>query len=162
VTETHRNLNEFDDILRMLTGAQLEFVTYRMHLPTDKAAAEKIGLAPDTVYGWPNKDAVNRAVRLAKLDGVQVGRERLRRLIGKAIDVLEDELDASGIGDNNRLKAALEVLDRTGLEGKAGIDVTSEGKRLGGGDDYRAAILGALRRVAESEEAEKVDSELNQ
>jgi len=154
VIEKHKET--LPEILQTLTTAQLKFVARRVYLRTDKEAAEAVGIAPPTVYGWPNKDDVNEAVRLAQMNSVDVGRERLQRLVEQAIDVIEDEMTDDGLRSRDRLKAALEVLDRTGLEAGSRVDVVSEGQRLGVGDDYRAAILGALSRIADAGTASDV------
>jgi len=60
------------------------------------------------------------------MDTVQIGREKLRRLVPRAVDVLDDEMD----GEKRRLDAAKEVLDRAGLSGITRHDVTSGGKVL--------------------------------
>jgi len=147
--------NSLPEILKRLDAAQLKFVAVRMHVQTDREAAEAVGIAPQTVYNWSNKEEVNEAVRLAQLDTVEVGREQLRRLISKAIDVLEDKLDAG------HLSAVVQVLDRTGLEAKSGLDITSKGEKLSdSGNEHRAAILGALGRIATAAETEKVAEEL--
>jgi len=101
------------EILKILTVEQLKFVHARMWKTSDKEAAEAIGIDPTTVYGWPNKKEVNKAVKLAQMDSITIGRERLRRLISAAVNVLEDEMK-TGSG-SHRHSAAIEVLDRAGL-----------------------------------------------
>jgi hypothetical protein len=83
-----------------------------MYTKTDKEAAQELGIAEDTVYGWPNKQDVNEAVKLAKLDGVNVAREKLKRLASKAVDIV-----GASMGDKEKpgLSAALAVLDRIGM-----------------------------------------------
>ena len=90
---------------------------------TDREAADAAGISKQTAYGWPNKADVNLAVKLAKVDGIEVGREKLRRLVIKAVDVLDSEMDER---KKRRLDAAQVVLDRTGLHAVAGIQVTTE------------------------------------
>lgn len=107
---------ELDEILRTLSPEQLRFVAARMYERTDAAGARAAKLPPSTVYGWDNKAAVDLAVQLAQLDGVNVACERLRRLLDKAVDVLEDEMEGRG-RNAKRLDAAIEVLDR--VMGKA-------------------------------------------
>ncbi len=105
---------ELGDILRTLTEEQLKFVGERLSCRTDAEAADRCGLPQRTVYGWDNKQDVNEAVRLARMDGLNVARERLRRMVGRALDVLDTEMD--GKRRNSRpLDSAKEVLDRAGL-----------------------------------------------
>jgi hypothetical protein len=101
-----------EQLLKSFTPTQLDFVATRiMEAHTDKGAAEEIGISPDVVYAWPNKQDVNRAVMLAKLDGVSVAREKLQRLATKAVDKLGDAINK----DDPALSALLAVLDRVGL-----------------------------------------------
>ena len=117
--------NEWDAILKTLTQIQIEFVRKRLDTVSDKEAAEAIGIAPSTTYGWPNKKAVNRAVQLARLGSLELAREALSRLALKAVGVLDKEMD-----DGKKLDAACEVLDRAGLVARKELDVTSGGKPL--------------------------------
>jgi hypothetical protein len=101
-----------EQLLRTFSPVQLDFVAARItEAHTDKEAAQKIGISEDVAYAWPNKQDVNRAVLLAKLDGVSVAREKLVRLATKAVDKLGDKLDQ----DDPALAALLAVLDRVGL-----------------------------------------------
>jgi hypothetical protein len=99
------------ELLKTFTPTQLDFIAARMSLHSDKDAAEAIKISPDVAYNWPNKQDVNRAVMLAKLDGISVAREKLIRLATKAVDKLGDKVDA----DDPALAALLAVLDRVGL-----------------------------------------------
>lgn len=105
---------QLHDILQTLTEDQLRFVAERLSCRTDLEAAERCGLSKHTVYGWDNKQAINDAVMLARLDCLNVARERLRRMAGKALDVLGEEMDGKG-RNAKKLEAALAVLDRAGL-----------------------------------------------
>jgi carbamoylphosphate synthase large subunit len=102
----------FDELLKTFSPTQLDFIAVRMTAKNDKEAAETIGISPDVVYAWPDKQAVNEAVRLAKQNGVSVAREKLVRLASKAVDTIEA---AMGDKKNPGLSAALAVLDRVGL-----------------------------------------------
>lgn len=99
------------EILKTLSPLQLEFVAARLVTQSDKDAALQIGISPDSVYNWPNKADINEAVRLAKIDSVNVAREKLRRLACEAVDAVAKEMR----GTRNRLPAALAILDRVGL-----------------------------------------------
>jgi len=121
------NTSELSGILKQLTADQLKFVAARLNARTDKDAAETIGIPSQTVYNWSNKSAVDEAVKLAQLDTIEVARERLRRLLVTAIDVIEDEMKEDG---KHRLDAAKEVFDRVGLAIVRALDITSGGKSI--------------------------------
>lgn len=113
--------SSLDDILATLTTQQLDFVAVRMYVKTDKEAAERLDVAEPTVYGWPNKKDVNEAVRLAKMDGVNIAREKLKRLASKAVDTID-----AAMGDKEKpgLNAALAVLNRVGLPEVTRVEAT--------------------------------------
>ena len=121
------NTSELSGILKQLTADQLKFVAARLNARTDKDAAETIGIPSQTVYNWSNKSAVDEAVKLAQLDTIEVARERLRRLLVTAIDVVEDEM---GEDKKRRLDAAKEVFDRAGVAILQVLDITSGGKSI--------------------------------
>ena len=110
------------ELLKTFTPEQIDFVSHRMVCKSDKEAAEKAELNYDSVRSWKNKQEVNLAVRLAKMDSVVVAREKLRRLAPKAVDVLDEELDDK----ENRLAAARDVLDRAGLAKESKIKHTGQ------------------------------------
>jgi hypothetical protein len=103
---------ELTTLLKSFSAEQLDFLAARMFTKTDKAAAADCELSYDTVCHWTNKKDVNRAVKLAKMDSVQLAFEKLRRLAPVAVDVLDDEMSK---GRKRRLDAARDVLDRSGL-----------------------------------------------
>lgn len=105
------NERQLRDVLQTLTTEQLRFVQIRMYERSDAAAARAMGMSENTVYAWDNKEDVRRAVQLARMDGLNVARERLKRLMDKALDVLDKEMDTR----TRRLDAATEVLNRVGL-----------------------------------------------
>ena len=133
--------NELTALLKTLNQTQIEFVIARLGTKSDKEAAETIGIAPWVAYNWPNKGDVNRAIQLTLLNSFEIAREKLSRLMPKAVGVLDEEMN----GDK-KLKAACEVLDRGGLAVKGQLDVTTGGEKLSGGftDDQRLALLIAL------------------
>lgn len=105
---------DFSELLKTLSTEQLRFVGKRVDCHSDKEAAAALGIPVDTVYGWPNKADVNEAVKRSHLDGIELGHERLRRMIQKALDVVDSEMESSD-PDSHRYNSALEVLDRVGL-----------------------------------------------
>lgn len=132
-------------LLRTLTQIQIEFVATRLGTKSDKKAAEIIGISPTTAYSWPNKGDVDKAIQLATLGSLDVAREKLSRLVLQAVNVLEKEMEKG-----QRLAAAREVMDRTGLVAIKGLDVTSGGEKLSGGltDEQRIENLAALFEYA--------------
>lgn len=123
---------ELKEILDMLTPKQLEYLSHRIHCQSDKEAAERVGIAQQTMYNWPNKQQVNRAVQLALIErtttAMELGRKRLESMVPKALAVIETHLQ-SGRGQI-KLKAALEVLNRTGMIPGSAVDITSGGEPL--------------------------------
>lgn len=106
------NSQELATLLKTLTPTQLDFVQARLSLQSDSEAAKAINVHPSTVSKWPNLEDVRMCITLAKMDGILLGQEKLRRLIPKAIDALEDEIEARR-GSRKRLDAIVEVLNRT-------------------------------------------------
>ena len=142
-----RKMNGFVEVLKALTPQQLDFVAARLSAKNDKEAAESTGISPDVVYNWRNKEQVNLAVKLGKVDGVLLGREKLRRIVIKAVQVLEEEMEP---GKKQRLAAAREVLDRAGiskLRKVALTDPTGEESYDPVGADARKEVLGRLLRI---------------
>jgi hypothetical protein len=129
--------NELQTLLRTLSDGQLRFVAARMNASTDREAAAKVGLGVDSIYNWPNKADVNRCVQLARLDGVNIAREKLRRLAADAVDALGEALK-----EGKKIDAAIAILDRIGLE--AGQKLTV------GTTDRTMALLEGLRKIREA------------
>lgn len=73
----------FKEILDQLSADQIRFVVARLEHPSDKEAAEAIGVAPSTVYKWP--DEVKEAVRLLACDGVIAARHIRRKALANAM-----------------------------------------------------------------------------
>lgn len=109
------------DIIRSLSAQQLDFVAARMWTNTDAEAAIHCRISPNTAYNWDNKQDVNEAVRLAKMDGVLLAHEKLRRLVYRAIGVLEEEMAPR---KRRRLDAAKEVLNRGGVDSPRRVELT--------------------------------------
>jgi hypothetical protein len=129
-----------DSILKSLSTSQLQYVAARMYANSDADAARETGFALSTVYGWENKADIAEAIRLARMDSIQIAREKLRRVASKAVDVIEDEL-AARRGTSKRLDAALAALDRVGVSPKntlelAGVMQIIKGYELISPDDW--------------------------
>jgi len=93
--------------LAQLTTDQIRFVVARQECPTDKEAAEAIGLKPDTVYHWP--DTVKEAVRLMASDGIVVATHVRRRNLAKAMLTKVAGLDS--IDEQVRQRVATEIIE---------------------------------------------------
>jgi len=121
---------KLDQLLEDFTPKQLRYVAVRPYCNSDSEAADRIGISKSTVYHWGNKEEIDEAVQLLTQDAINEGRRRLKALIAKAIDVIEEELTLGVIGDATRMRAALETLNRGGLSGEQKLDVTSGGKPI--------------------------------
>ncbi len=119
-----------NQLLENFSPKQLRFVAVRPYCNSDSEAADRIGISKSTVYHWENKEDIDEAVQLLTKDAIDEGRRRLRVLISKAIDVIEEELTQGVIGDSTRMRAALETLNRGGLSSEQKVDVTSGGKPI--------------------------------
>ena len=79
---------------------------------TDHAVAEQIGVARETICRWRNENPYFMAeLNRRRKDVWQTAHERIRGLVGKAIDIVEKALNADDV------KAALTVLKATNLYG---------------------------------------------
>ena len=143
--------NTFEGMLKGLTATQLEYVGKRILSSSQAEAAKEAGVISGTVSRWKQDGVpIDEIVELAKQDGVIVAKEKLRRLSGKAVDVLEEEMDKKRGG--KRIEAALAVLDRVGIVKGESFDVTSGGERLGSGaseEQRLAAVVALLDRARE-------------
>lgn len=124
--------DRLNELLENLSPVQLRFVAVRPHCNSDAEAARRVGISQSTVYHWPEdeRERLNEAVQLLTQDVVEEGRHRLRALISKAIDVIEEELESGLLGDSTRMRAALETLNRGGLTSEQRVDVTSGGEPI--------------------------------
>jgi hypothetical protein len=114
--------------LHKLTDIQLNWLQARLRCKSDKEACVVVGIAPSTCYGWEEKQFMNKLLQEMRLKDIEITRERLGRLGGKAVDALENELD--DIESKQKVYAAVSVLDRIGLSAKQQIDVTSGGESI--------------------------------
>jgi hypothetical protein len=82
---------------------------------TDQAVAEQIGVARETICRWRNENPYFMAeLNRRRKDMWQTAQERLRGLVGKAIDILEQALQPDDV------KAAVTVLRAANLYGNVG------------------------------------------
>lgn len=148
---------QLDAILEELSPTQLKYVAVRPTCRSDAEAAKAIKITPSTVYHWDNKARVEEAVSLLCVDAIEDGKERLRALMGKAIDVLEQEVTQGVIGDGTRLRAALTILERGGLSEKKELDVTTGGKPIVAlsNENHERSVAELLKALGDDEPSEQ-------
>ena len=114
-------------ILNRLDDAQLDYVLARAKTNSDAEAYRAAGISKATFYRWP-RDVRDRLNEYAQ----QVKRRVALRVVGVLEDAAEDAAKAlvSALKHGNintRLKAAVEVLDRTVGKSPERYEVTGEG-----------------------------------
>jgi len=118
---------ELTKVLRQLTNEQLRFVRCRLYVNSDKKACEETGLSPSAVYHWRMKGIpIDEAVQLIAMDSVHVAREMLRRAAADAASSLRWVVRHAR-KPSDRIEAAVQILDRIGLQARKGVDVAVEG-----------------------------------
>ena len=97
--------------LEQLSPDQIRFVVARQEYPTDKEAAESIGLKPDTVYHWKSRDKapIDEAGALMAGDGLVVASHVRRKNLAKAMLVKVAGLDSDN--EVTRQKSATEIIE---------------------------------------------------
>jgi transposase len=114
------------DTTRQLTLKQQTAVDLLVLGKSDREVAEMLGVARQTVTLWRNcDDNFRRLLQLRRQEIWGCHVERLRQLVGKAVDVLADDLRQQ---DDRRLRqsAAVHILKCVGLYG---ADLQPEEKR---------------------------------
>ena len=98
-------------VLEQLSPDQIRFVVARQEYPTDKEAAESIGLKPDTVYHWKSRDKapIDEAGALMAGDGLVVAAHVRRKSLAKAMLVKVGGLDSED--ERLRQNVATEVIE---------------------------------------------------
>lgn len=119
------NLSEYELLVRGFTDIQVRFLSARLGVNSDAEAARLIGISEDTPTRWSNKADVRRAVELSRLDGLVLAYERARRMVSKALDVYEDEMD-NRRGHPGRMAAANQIVKLNGMEPPAKSEGTIE------------------------------------
>jgi len=122
------------------TAEQRKWVMERLQRKNDAQAARAIGLHPDSVYKWPNKQALNRAVELLLADAVAAARLVLKDSAVEAAQTLKRHL----LGRKG-VEAANSILDRTG------VHAVKETKHQHSGTlniDVRERLVGRIARLA--------------
>lgn len=103
--------SQFEDIVSQLTVDQLRFVTARLNESTDKAAAEAVGVSPDTVTYWKRSGVpIDDAVKLLAFDGIVLAFEILRKSVAEAAAIKR----AGMRSDDERIQqsSSSEIMDR--------------------------------------------------
>lgn len=124
-----------------LTIKQLNALDLLIQGETDAATADAVGVNRVTVTKWRNYDAYFQAElnrRRLELWGASV--DRLRSLLPRALDALDDELR----GGQQRWRAAIEILRLTGLD-RSGAKKTPLESYLVGSTSTDAIIDGHVR-----------------
>jgi len=142
-------------MLNELSPTQLDFVAARILCQTDKEAADMLDTPVQTIYNWPNKQAIDEVIILCKRDALELARARLRVVANEAISVLMMSMRKRIA--TSRTKAANDILDRAGVTRKISnaVDVTSAGERIGGEytDGQRANIINQMLAASTEETA---------
>lgn len=117
-------VTRLEELLKTFTPIQLAYIEARLDFKYDYEAAEEIGIARETASRWPNKDDVDQAVKLAKVDGVILAREKYRRATPRAAQEIIKQLDNRNVAV--RYKAAKDILDRNIGNAPAKHEVTGQ------------------------------------
>ncbi len=131
------------DKIRQISQTQMNTIEHLLQGQSDRAVAEAVGVARQTVWEWRNHDPLF----IAELNRQRVelwyeARERLKSLANRALDVVETHL---GSGDPKAaLAAAKYVLQGTRLLGDTDLYV-------GGPTTPEDVILAELREEARQE-----------
>ncbi|WP_067936467.1 phBC6A51 family helix-turn-helix protein [Alicyclobacillus kakegawensis] len=102
---------------RQLSVEQENAIDLLLMGKSDREVAEAVSVARQTVWEWRNRNAEFMAelnARRQELWGAQV--ERMRQLVAKAVDVLEEDLH-QGADAKLRQSAAVHILRAVGLYG---------------------------------------------
>ena len=118
-------LSSANEILSVATIEQRKWVLARLQLKSDAAAARAIGIHPTSIYRWPNKKDLDRAVELLLEDAVEAARAILRDAAPDAARTLERNL----LG-KHAVQAANSILDRVGVIEEKRIKIEDESEHV--------------------------------
>jgi len=79
--------------LTKFSPTQLQYMQARLSATTDREAALAVGIAPTTVYSWPEKQLIDNVLAEMHRDVVQKAAIKLTNAVDRAVDVLLDEMD---------------------------------------------------------------------
>jgi hypothetical protein len=83
---------------------------------TVTATAEAVGVTRQTVSTWANQDATfMAAVNVARAETLAAGADRVRGLVGKALDAVEKAFEAEDMTAKERAALGLELLKQVRL-----------------------------------------------
>lgn len=134
------------DKFRQLSQLQMNAIGFIMEGKSDRAAAEAVGVARQTIWEWRNRDIIFiAALNKARIEMWGEARERLKSLTGQAVDVLERQLGSDD--PKIALAAARHILQVNNLGSMDALKV--------GLTDPEAIIMTRLRSDARKELIEK-------
>jgi len=100
-----------------LTAEQLNCIDLLVTGLTDQVVADTIGVSRTSIWRWKQERQFEAALDARRKELWAGCQDRLRALLPRALDVLEEALEGGG---KSALRAALKVVDVAGL-GKAGL-----------------------------------------
>jgi hypothetical protein len=122
----------YQEILRELTDAELRYLERRLAVRSDAEACKLVGISRTLISHSPRLLLIREAILQARMDGVELTRERLRRLAGNAVQVLEDVMASPTAETASRVAASKTVLDRIGLPAQQDVQVSAQGETMRG------------------------------
>jgi len=149
--ENPTNQNRITEILNQLSYSQLRFITARLESDTDKEAALKIGIMPQTASGWPERELIKEALTLMAMRAAFGVRAILERNAIKAAMVKVKGLDSSD--EKIAQQSAREVLEWI-------INLPDQTINVNDGltDDQRIARLTAILNTARERGSRSADN----
>ncbi len=82
---------------------------------TNRQIAETLDNSEFTVSRWRQEPGFIAAVNEILRDSREAARERLRSLVGKAVDTIEASLNDAELSASERLKAAFKIIELVGI-----------------------------------------------
>lgn len=136
------------DKMRQLSQEQLNTLEYILQGMSDRAVAESVGVARQTVWAWRNEDPLFISeLNRRRTEVWQESRERLKALTSRALDAMESTISS------NDPKASLDAAKFL-LKGTRLFDTDLN---IRGPTTPDAVILDRLKREAEAELLSKTD-----
>lgn len=101
---------ELGEVIKDFSVDQIKFIVARQGCSTDRAAAEAIGVSPETVKSWKRRGVpIDAAAQLMAVDYVSAAMELRRRALIKAMTVKVGGLDSTDEGQRQRV--ATEIIE---------------------------------------------------
>jgi phage terminase small subunit len=101
----------FGNNSRELTPQQVKAIAYLLSSKDVKSAARSAGIAYTTLNRWLQNDEFQKALRKAENQVVDGAVRRIVNASSKALDYLENLLGAEAANENNRVRAALALVE---------------------------------------------------